>query len=519
MESQYEQNGIMCQDPKRPIVRRDDGVCFLANLDVPARKPSIKYLGSLLLITIIAGASYIFNAGQSHRTVFVPMILCLLAILTAFIFHKRAGIAPRNWLTPDMFIVPAFCVFHFFYIVYYTFGLVGRDPEIFLFPDKVLPATFLCFCCLSGFLMAYEISGCFFKQPDFLPRLIPAPPVSMAFGRLFITIAIVFYWGMVFRVGLGRVMTDYKALLDVGYLAGGRLFWVSLDFAMVGIAVYCAASGLLYSKCMYGKIFLFAAWGFILGILVMGDRGAFVRLAPVPIMAFHYFQHKIKLKWAAIAVIAVIFISGVLALTRTVVLLSVKKIASEYKYQQQGSQYNFISRAGLEFGSTIKIVVAAMAIVPEEYPYRYGKSYLNSLRVTIPNIIPGRIRTSRVVESLPLWINEMAYGTTIKWGRGGSMVMEAYLNFGFVGTVIFFAILGCGYRCIYEWFLARPGFVQIVLVLTATGGIMLWMRNALDVAIRPPVWGFAFALTVQLLFGAKTDQNYGAGEVLYEDDL
>jgi oligosaccharide repeat unit polymerase len=520
MESNNEQNSIIYEDPNRPVVQLENGDCFLANLDIPARKVSFGYILSLLSITIIAGASYLFNIGQSGRSTFIPMSLCLFMILAVFILHKRAGAAPRNWLSPDMFIVPVFCVFHFFYIVYYAFGLVAEDSEVFMFGnDKALLATFLCLCCLSGFLIGYEISSCFFKQSDFLPRLIPAPIISITFGRILIIFAIVFYWGMVFRVGLSRVMTDYQALLNVGQLAGGRLFWVSLDFAMVGIAIYCAASGLLYNKAMYGKIFFFASWGFILGILVMGDRGAFIRLVPVPVMAFHYFQHKIKLKWMVIAVLSIVFISGALALTRTVVLLNIKQIKSEYDYQSQGSQYNFISRAGLEFGATIKIVVAAVAIVPKEYPYRYGRSYINSMNVLIPNVIPGRVRTSEKAKSLPLWINTMAYGQDLKWGRGGSIVMESYLNFGFFGSVIFFTILGCGYRCIYEWFLAKPGFIQIVLVLTATSGMMLWIRNALDVAIRPPVWGFVFAVAIQLLFSVKTNQNHETEEALYKGDL
>ncbi len=515
MENQNEQYII---DPKRPIVRGDEGN-LLANLDIPARKPSIMYIGSLLLITMIAGAFCFSNNGRDNRAGFIPMTLCLLAILTGFILHKRIGAAPRNWLTPDMFIVPVFCIFHFFYIVYYAFGLVPQDPEIFMFSDKVLPATFLCLCCLSGFLMGYEISGGLFNQANFPPSLIPAPAVSMFLGKLLITFAIVFYWGMVFKVGIGRVMSDYEALTSVGYLAGGRLFWVSLDFAMVGIAVYCATSGLLYNKCMKGKIFLFATCGFILGVLMMGDRGAFIRLAPVPIMAFHYFQRKIKLKWAAIAVLAVIFISGVLSLTRTVTLLDVKKITAEYKHQQQGSRYNIFEKTGLEFGSTIKIVVAAMAIVPSEHPYRYGKSYIDSILIAVPNIIPGRIRTSESTKDIVLWVNEMAYGTFLKWGRGGSIVMEAYLNFGFIGTVIFFSFLGCGYRCIYERFLFKPNLVRTVLLLTATGGMMLWIRNALAIAIRPPVWGLMFAIMVQLLFGSKTNQADEAGEMPYKGDL
>ena len=96
------------------------------------------------------------------------------------------------------------------------------------------------------------------------------------------------------------------------------------------------------------------------------------------------------------------------------------------------------------------------------------------------------------------------------------MVMEAYLNFGFIGSLVFFLLIGWVFRGLYEWFLRRPGMIQAVTLFVSTGAMMLWIRNSLDVAIRPPVWGFMAVVVLHLLFRVRSARSQEAVELPYE---
>lgn len=81
--------------------------------------------------------------------------------------------------------------------------------------------------------------------------------------------------------------------------------------------------------------------------------------------------------------------------------------------------------------------------------------------------------------------------------------MEAYMNFGCVGGIIFFTFLGAIYRYIYEKFLAKPNFLRTVLILALTSSFTLWMRNTVKQSIRALVWSFIVALIIQVMFTEK----------------
>ena len=149
----------------------------------------------------------------------------------------------------------------------------------------------------------------------------------------------------------------------------------------------------------------------------------------------------------------------------------------------------------------VLVVGMAMALVPSQHAYWKGTSYLSAIEILLPNILLGFERVQEL-EGIGPWITEQAFGATIHTthGRGGSIAMEAYMNFGFMGGIIFFIFLGMFYRFIYERFLARPDFLRTVLVLAVTSAIMLWTRNTFNQAIRPLVWPCLMALVLQSLF-------------------
>lgn len=184
-------------------------------------------------------------------------------------------------------------------------------------------------------------------------------------------------------------------------------------------------------------------------------------------------------------------VMSIIGITRTVVMGNANKILEVYSSHQENSEQGFASSTLIEFGSTLKTVNIAMTLVPLIHTYWYGESYLNSLFVAVPNIIPGASRKS---EGLDVWLTEMAFGDLSEThGRGGSISMEAYMNFGYAGVLVFL-VVGAFLRFLYERFLEYPNFLRTVILFAAISGMSLWIRNTSTMFIRPFLWPIIIVL-------------------------
>jgi len=482
----------------RPVLQLPDGNRLWANLDIPGRKPNILYIICLLMATLMAGGLYVANAGRYDRLVFAPQTICLVIILLAWFFHKLTGDPPRNWLSPDVLFISVFCVFHFGYFVFYVLGIAPVNEEVFWAPSKVLLAMFFSICCLVAFMIVYEIVGVRFQNNQSYSCLPVFHPTIMLAAKTLILIAIMFMWGAILSAGVGRVLSDHRTLLRIGGQTGGRFYWVSMNIGLVGVTLYCAISGLNYQKFMHGLIFPFVVFAYIFSILLLGSRQNFIGICIGPILAFQYFQRKIKLPQLIVGGLIIFFAMGVIAMART---SGVLKTAQTYKQKKTQSEQSLIVRTLISFGSSIKIVVAALELVPQNHTYWYGKSYTIAADRLIPNVIPGRVRQS---EGPVYWLNEVAFGDPEStYGRGGSIVAETYMNFGFTGSILFFGFLGYWVRTLYEKTLFNPTFLKVAWLFGVCGAFMIWMRNTINIASRPIMWTLMVAWAIKLLFPSQ----------------
>jgi len=470
---------------------------FLTDLDLPGRQPRALYLLGLLLATLPAIAGNMLYSGQTDNAAFLPATYSALAILVVWVLNKLLSPKPRNWLGGDTFFLALFWLFHFTYLVYYSFDWVLYDVEVFLVPATVWRATLFCVLSLVVFLAAYEMTGWRYPPLREAPRLMPAPPGTLLVGKVLVTLCLVFMLGVLLSVGVGTLMTDYRSLIRIGMTTGGRFFFLGLSLGAVALAIYCGASGLNHFKAMSGPVWFVIGSALTVLPLLLGDRGGFIFLAAVPVLAFHYFQRRVGLPILIVLMIALLFISTVVAISRNTITMDVTKMYAEYKYRAGEASGNALDRALVEFGTSIKTVVVAMDLVPRQYPYWRGRSYWGSLMIAIPNVIPGQIRAG---EGLGEWLNDVAYGTNRTSGRGGSIAMEAYVNFGYVGGILSFALLGVCFRALYERFLRRPDLLRIVLFFAANSSIMLWVRNTSFVMPRTMLWALGAAWLIQTFF-------------------
>jgi len=153
----------------------------------------------------------------------------------------------------------------------------------------------------------------------------------------------------------------------------------------------------------------------------------------------------------------------------------------------------------LEIGGTNGIVAHVLKWVPAEDPFRYGQSYLWAATTALPNIGFQQGISRQKVDSFGTSAKtSLQHGNPSDWyiyktnrwkyerglGSGFSTIAEAYLNFGYLGIVLYFTALG--------YLLGKLDRVDLRMhpkTLIFSGGL-LWpiiktVRNSFVVFVKP----------------------------------
>ena len=157
----------------------------------------------------------------------------------------------------------------------------------------------------------------------------------------------------------------------------------------------------------------------------------------------------------------------------------------------------------LELGGTLGVFAKTLIVVPNVAPYQYGKSYIVAVRNAIPNLgfemqesqRAEGLRDSRfdddALYNLPpsdwmtFYINPHAFqkGT----GVGFSAIAEPYINFGYLGVLVYFVLLGA----LVAWLdgLDLRYHPWLLLLCSAVGWALLkTVRNTSGNFIKPLIF-------------------------------
>lgn len=96
-----------------------------------------------------------------------------------------------------------------------------------------------------------------------------------------------------------------------------------------------------------------------------------------------------------------------------------------------------------DMGKSIQTVIYTKEVVPQKEDYRYGYTYIIASSVALPNLFWDK-HPAEVYGSLGRWITKIVDPEFYDFGGalGYSCVAESYVNFGYVGLIIFPIILG-----------------------------------------------------------------------------
>lgn len=109
-------------------------------------------------------------------------------------------------------------------------------------------------------------------------------------------------------------------------------------------------------------------------------------------------------------------------------------------------------------GQTSGLLAHVLRLVPDQYPFRYGMTHINSIKDSIPNVTSAIQESPRVtamrrsllnretLSDLPpsdwLTYHVAHWAFTKGHGVGFTSIGESYLNFGIIGVMVFFLLFG-----------------------------------------------------------------------------
>lgn len=206
--------------------------------------------------------------------------------------------------------------------------------------------------------------------------------------------------------------------------------------------LFLAGFTLVLIACtLEGRVLCGVAVGLVpIDLLMFALRGSRDELLSAGILLLWFVHRKRPIRVLGAAIIAGLIIGSMMAIAL---------------FRDSGSLNIFDRRDAVpwavrQVSSPIRITADLLEVVPEEQRFLLGRTYLESIKYSIPGPVPealfGRPQTGTYV------YRDMFGYTNPDQGYSFGMVPEAYLNFGWVGLVVvpmgFGALLGWGWNAV-----------------------------------------------------------------------
>jgi oligosaccharide repeat unit polymerase len=265
--------------------------------------------------------------------------------------------------------------------------------------------------------------------------------------------------------------------------------WLGMGIVLVPMGLYSAAAAATRKQLLYiiGVLGVWVTWQ-----LYLGSRSG----ALIPAIAVSYVCAKKHFKISKRITIPIF-----LALMYLIPLVSAVRLLTaperlHLEYLREAQPLSGIA----EMGQSIWTLAETYRLIGAG-DFRYGMTYVEALKRVVPNISvssePGHeLRTMDYENSPAYWFVLMTAPWLLKehLGLGFSSIAEAYMNFGAIGVVIVFSLLGLVLARIEAMAIRNAYFLAGQTVILAP---LLWtVRNDFTVFTRAAVWGCAFVFFV-----------------------
>jgi O-antigen polysaccharide polymerase Wzy-like protein len=258
---------------------------------------------------------------------------------------------------------------------------------------------------------------------------------------------------------------------------------------------------------------------FVVMMFSTGDRGN--ALAAMVTIAAGLYLVGARISWRrAIALIALIafLIPTILNLRRVPVSdWSMQAFTAAATNEVNGTPVYGQTIVGgflLAMSAPYQTLMATVGAVPSQEDYHAGSDYLESLIVAVPFRSGLLARLGVDIRQLPpsQWVLQYLHpGRTA--GPGYLQLAEAYLQFGALGVIGLYVLLGWGVTHLW-WYVSdrrwKPQTVAFALIAMAE--MLIWVRNSSTLEVRALTWGAIIVYVVPALLTVRRHRRAPAVE-------
>ncbi len=153
-----------------------------------------------------------------------------------------------------------------------------------------------------------------------------------------------------------------------------------------------------------------------------------------------------------------------------------------------------------DMGKSLQTVIYTLNLIPEDYPFRFGITYLVNLTEAIPNLF-WDIHPAEAYGSLGRWLTSIVDPQFYKFGGalGFNCVSEAYVNFGWIGVCIIPIILGLTLQTVENKVENSSNAISHVSWVIVANYLLSYPRGELSILIRGIFWYMLIPLLLYII--------------------
>lgn len=447
------------------------------------------YLAILGLGTLLA-ANAICYYLDIWRIYWGNCAVVLVVTAIPFVVARNSRLA-GSFCFPNIFVV-LLALFHIGYYVPVRLGLVEGMNYMPSVDSRVGDLAMILYCCA---LVSFSIGVCggnlwAGNRAECVPSSIrDRRPVAGAIawaGAGIITLNLLFFLVFLAQTeSISKILRlSYTDYWDFLAFEDPRFLSTFVQFTPIGLLlvyVGCWSREVTRRRLLYLDVcaVLYIAW-----LILIGARGPAFLFALAILYVRHLCYRRVS-NWA-VAVAALTFLFAI-------------PIIASYRNLPSGDRSAALRHADvnplsgiIEMGTTYRTLYAFSEIFgSERSPLMMGISYVKAGQHLLPNLSTRKdaSRTEGYYRS-NVWVTNIIDPllTLQNGGAGSTGIGEPYANFGFIGVVLFFMVLGFACTALEIYSLAAKSVISIAMLAAVFIPVNWYVRDDVYGTARPIVW-------------------------------
>jgi oligosaccharide repeat unit polymerase len=404
-----------------------------------------------------------------------------------------------DWLSLDKVFILAYFYFHYDYLTSFLLGIVDFNPKAIPFPDLANVTTYLISMCLFLFLFGYNIYKgrltFFLKEEERTIIQVRINRLILTTGKLLIIVGFSMIFLFIQNFGINNLIArdygfnifysgDYATTLFTG---GKLILSIGIIFLVID---WFGPQKKSTNQNLFNWFLLFLVAIYLMMVLILFSvRSWLVIDFFLPALySYHYLRQRIEIKWLLLGFIVFGLISVGIELSRNVELRTIPIFIETFKYNLDKLQNDLSPLITTQF-RTYKNVNQTVALINVRKDWFYGRTILGGVLHGIP--LFGKYLAGDWYESPSTWLARAMEPWAIRYseGIGFSLPAEIYINFGLLGSFIFFFLFGGFCARIYSKVILyrKPNLLSFLLYLCFTINLLFAIRQNTSSISRPVI--------------------------------